>query len=248
MSEYTTKDFVLKELELNRGNYITGSALAKAKGVSRNAIWKAISDLRNDGYNIEAVSNKGYMLEGDSDIISIAGIESYLSQCTTLGDADIKHILSQIAIYDELPSTNRAAKMNLIMDELQKRIIIARTQTSGQGHSGSRYDSPEGGIYLSIILTPDEIKKSPIKTTRIGSRVGDIISEITGKTITYDKKTNRIYIGKKKVSGILTEYFADLETSEISGYVIGIGIKYPKLPKNKTIALLLNSFYSDYSI
>ena len=245
MKKITTKDYVLKELELNRESFIAGSALAENLGVSRNAIWKAINDLRQAGYDIEAVSNKGYKLADNSDVISSSGIEASLKACSKLSNISIKKLLSRLAIYEELPSTNRAAKMNLITEELDTRIIIARTQTSGKGHSGSRFDSPEGGIYLSIIITPDELKKQPLKTAAIGKVVGDVITDVTGKAITYDKESNRIFIGKKKVSGIMTEYFADLETKEVNGYVIGIGIKYPNLPKNKTIALLLSSIYSE---
>ncbi|SEP82917.1 BirA family transcriptional regulator, biotin operon repressor / biotin-[acetyl-CoA-carboxylase] ligase [Lachnospiraceae bacterium NE2001] len=243
MKEYKTRDYVLKELELNRDSFITGAALAENLGVSRNAIWKAINDLREAGYDIEAVNNKGYRLADNTDVISIAGIEASISSCSSMSKVSSQRLLSRIIIYNELSSTNIVAKKNLITEELDKRIIIARTQTSGKGHGSSRFDSPEGGIYLSIIVTPDELRKPPLKTVAIGKLVGEVISEMTGKKITYDKETNRIYIGKRKVSGILTEYFADLETKEVSGYVIGIGIKYPGLSKNKTIALLLSKLY-----
>jgi len=244
MKKLTTKDYVLKELELNRKSFISGAYLADNLQVSRNAIWKAINDLRKSGYDIEAISNKGYKLADNSDVISSSGIGAYMRSSSILSDVSIQKLLSKIMIYDQLPSTNKMAELKLITEELDKRIIIARTQTSGRGHSGSNFESPEGGIYISIIITPDELKKSPLNTAAIGSIVGDVITEVTGKNITYDKKTNRIYISKKKVSGIMTEYFADLETKEVNGYVIGIGIKYPSLPKNKTISLLLSHIYT----
>lgn len=62
---------------------------------------------------------------------------------------------------------------------------------------------------------------------------------MTGKKTTLNKKYNRIYIGDKIICGIRTEYFADLETNEISSYIVGIGIKDISIEKNKTIAKIL---------
>ena len=64
----------------------------------------------------------------------------------------------------------------------------------------------------------------------------------TGEKTELDVKTNRIYINGKKVSGILTEYFADLETGEISSYIIGIGIRLKHVEKNRLIAALIEGF------
>ena len=44
------KDEVLKQLESNKGSYISGGQLAENLGVSRNSIWKAIKALEKSGY------------------------------------------------------------------------------------------------------------------------------------------------------------------------------------------------------
>ncbi|WP_027400211.1 HTH domain-containing protein [Anaerovorax odorimutans] len=59
----TTKDKVLKILEENKGNSVSGENLAEIIGVSRSAVWKAINELRKEGYFIEAITNKGYYLD-----------------------------------------------------------------------------------------------------------------------------------------------------------------------------------------
>ena len=52
------KDRVLAALEASRGTYLSGQALAQQLQVSRNAVWKAISQLRESGYPIQAVSHR----------------------------------------------------------------------------------------------------------------------------------------------------------------------------------------------
>lgn len=58
----SVKDEVLKELENNKGDYISGGQLADNLGVSRNSVWKAIKALEKSGYEINAIPNKGYCL------------------------------------------------------------------------------------------------------------------------------------------------------------------------------------------
>ena len=89
-------------LESNKESYISGEEMAKQCGVSRNAVWKAIRDLRGKGYDIEAISNKGYRLAGNTDIISAEGIKAGLPE--ELRKADI-------FVYDSLGSTSDKAKV-----------------------------------------------------------------------------------------------------------------------------------------
>ena len=70
------KDRVLAALEASRGTYLSGQALAQQLQVSRNAVWKAISQLRESGYPIQAVSHRGYCLDVDSPLLSPQSIAS----------------------------------------------------------------------------------------------------------------------------------------------------------------------------
>ena len=75
----TVKDRVLDALEANRGTWFSGEALAQTLGVSRSAVWKAVSQLREGGYPIRAASNRGYSLEADSAILSAQSVGKYLT-------------------------------------------------------------------------------------------------------------------------------------------------------------------------
>ena len=151
----TTKSNVLEALEKNRGEFISGANLAEQCGVSRNAVWKAITELKKDGYEIASVSNKGYSLSVCSEIISGEGISLYLDE----------KLKCKVIVFDEIDSTNTEAKRMLISDGsslLHGTVIVARTQTSGRGHEGKSFDSPEGGIYLSVILEPKKFRKKNV--------------------------------------------------------------------------------------
>ena len=227
----STKDSVLKILEQNKGDFVSSRILTEETGVSRNAVWKAVNDLKASGYEIESVTNKGYKLEEGSDIISLQAIDQFLKN---------KKLLDKISVFDELESTNMTAKMNVITGITDKQVIIARTQTAGVGHGRKKYISPEGGIYLSIIKKPKEQGRK-LRASDVGKTVSKAIEAVTGEKTELDTKTNRIFVRGKKVSGILTEYFADLETGEISSYIIGVGIRMKKMEKNRMIAVLIDS-------
>ena len=235
----TTKEKVIEALEKEKGSYISGEALAKSCGVSRNAIWKSITDLRAGGYPIQSVTNRGYMLDKASDIISRAGICMYLTRNQT----------DRLQVYEELDSTNKEAKRLLLSKGPGPHgtVIVAKKQTAGTGHGGKRFSSPDGGIYMSIILQPEKLSDtaSPITET-ISSAVQTVLEQTFGVRLERESDSS-LYLGKDKVCGILTEGTADLETGTYSCYIAGIGIWTRKLrgqkgtsvQKNEIIAKLM---------
>ena len=66
----SVKNDIRSELEAHRGEDISGQYLAEKLGVSRNAVWKAINSLKNDGYKITSSTNKGYCLSESCDILA----------------------------------------------------------------------------------------------------------------------------------------------------------------------------------
>ena len=74
----STKSELLKLLESHRGEYLSGEELALRLGYSRTAVWKAMKSLREEGYRITAVNNRGYALETDNDILSVEAVKMHL--------------------------------------------------------------------------------------------------------------------------------------------------------------------------
>ena len=219
----SSKDKVLEFLELNKESYISGEAMATSLGLSRNAIWKAINELRKAGYEIDAISNKGYKLKEGNDILSEAGIISYLSPALQTKYKEN----NSIRIYDIVNSTNRLAKEAAIAGACHGQTILANEQTEGRGRKDHSFYSPRGGLYMSIILRPEKLKTlEPDKITiTTGNAVCDSIEKLAGIRPTL-KPINDLFINGKKICGILTEAGTEFETGDVQWIVVGIGINF----------------------
>lgn len=232
-----TKDKVIQILEENRDQYISGQRLAEELEISRSGIWKIIKGLKDEGYAIESKTNLGYKLLEKNDILSLAGIRSYLAQ----DDREL-----EIVVLETVDSTNNYAKQYALGKKGQM-LIVANEQTAGRGRRGRSFSSPENGLYLSLVLRPEisleEVYFSTIMTVVALHRV---LSRLTEEEIGI-KWVNDLYIGERKISGILTELVSDLESKKLEFLVAGIGLNlnvsladYPEDLKNKVGILKLD--------
>ena len=62
MTVSPARETILRLFRQAHGGYVSGARLSEAVGVSRNAVWKQIGQLRQLGYRIEAVPSRGYQL------------------------------------------------------------------------------------------------------------------------------------------------------------------------------------------
>ncbi len=210
-----TKDLVLSALEANRGDYLSGEELSNTLDVSRTSVWKAIKTLREEGHNIEAVTNKGYMLIPDTRLITETGVREGLGNL---------YRNNTVYVFDSIDSTNAYAKKLALEGAADGTIVIARQQTAGRGRLGRSFYSPREGIYISILIKPDfDVSKSVLITSAAAVAVAQAIEEVAGHNALI-KWVNDVYIGDKKVCGILTEGITDFETGRIDSLIIGIGI------------------------
>lgn len=211
------KEKVLTYLERNREEYLSGEQLAEHFGVSRTAVWKAIGKLREEGYRIEAVTNRGYRLEEESDILSAAGIAGFMKR----GDT------GRIHVYPEVDSTNNVAKELALQGAPHGTIVAADRQTAGRGRMGRSFESPAGtGIYFTIIMRPDaDLEQALLITTAAAVGVCRAIRGLTGIPACI-KWVNDVYIGEKKLCGILTEAVTDFESGALESVVTGIGVNF----------------------
>jgi BirA family biotin operon repressor/biotin-[acetyl-CoA-carboxylase] ligase len=227
----SVKDQVLGLLEKSRGDFVSGGQFASEIGVSRTAVWKAVGALRDEGYPIEAVTNKGYKLGAKSSILSLAGMKPHLD--------DVPEIL----ILRSIDSTNNEAK-RIISDAGSAdavpygTVIIAEEQTAGRGRRGRAFVSPaSGSLYMSFILAPAERAGAPFMVTIMAAvAVCEAIEELSGisRAPGSDAKpqshrplikwVNDIFVGGRKICGILTEAISDVESGSIESIVLGIGI------------------------
>ncbi|MEE0932369.1 MULTISPECIES: biotin--[acetyl-CoA-carboxylase] ligase [unclassified Clostridium] len=212
------KSKVLKVLEENKGKTVSGAEMAKTLNLSRTSIWKAINSLRDDGYTINAVTNKGYSLADNTDLISKEGISLYLNK-------DFSNV--DIYIYKTTSSTNEVAKKLALSGAKHGTVVISEEQTQGKGRMGRSFYSPANtGIYMSIILRPTlTAMDSVLITTSSSVAICDAIHKVTGIECQI-KWINDIYINNKKIGGILTEASTNFESGTIDYLILGIGINF----------------------
>ena len=235
-----TKRKILWLLEKNREEYLSGAKLASQLCISRNAVWKAINELKKDGYEIEAITNKGYRLHDNSDILSVEGLLPFLP------DSYEKDL---IYVFDEVESTNQTAKEMAITGAKHGTVIIADHQTGGRGRfSRSFFSPPGGGLYISFVLRPENLffeNITPV-TAFAAVTVCDSIEAVTGKEPKI-KWVNDVVLNRKKICGILTESISDLESGHPQWIVLGIGINVstPDIDFPKEIQHIAGSIYPD---
>lgn len=213
----STKEQLLALLENNKGNYLSGEEIAEKLSVSRAAVWKAVKGLRNEGYNIDAITNKGYNLSEKTDILSAQGIQKYLdSTCSELS----------IEVLPSLNSTNKKAREKAIFGVPEGYVVIANTQTNGRGRNGREFFSPaDTGVYMSLVLRPPRcpLQQATKLTTMAAVAVCEAIEKVSNEKALI-KWVNDIYVKGKKVCGILTEASLGLEDNFLEYVIIGIGI------------------------
>lgn len=215
------KDKLLELFEQNRGMLISGSDIAKSLGVSRAAVNKAISGLRDLGYKFDATSRLGYVFSEKNDIISPSGIYKYLN-----GN---KH---KIVHLDEVNSTNTALKELAQNGAQEGTVVVTEMQTGGKGRRGKRFFSPRGcGVYFSLLLRPRLKAADSVFITVAASVAVRRAIKLLLHADTQIKWVNDVYFHNKKLCGILTEASMEIESGYLNYAVLGIGINI-KPPEN----------------
>lgn len=201
------------------GNYLSGARLAEELNVSRTAVWKNIQKLKSDGYNIEAVTNKGYRLLEPPGRIN----ETLLA-----GTVQKSDLFEELIFKKTIDSTQNHAFR--ILDRYDGNIVIVSgQQTAGRGRFKREWLSPEEtGLYMSLVLRPNVTNQEMIVFNLFMSlAISSAIRESTGLKSGI-KWPNDIFINDKKVCGFLTEVIS--ADNIVDTIVCGIGININPSP------------------
>ena len=226
------KNEILRLLK-ERDTYISGQQLCNYFKVSRTSVWKVMEQLKKEGYQIEAVRNRGYHLLSSPDVISEAEISSMLKT---------QWAGKRIVYFDETDSTNNQAKVFGEKGDVHGTLFVADKQTAGKGRRGRGWDSPPGeSIYMTLLLRPEiSPERAPMLTLVMGLIVAEAIREAAGIE-TKIKWPNDIVVDKKKVCGILTEMTTEM--MYVNYVVIGVGINVNQQGFPDEIAKMATSLY-----
>jgi BirA family biotin operon repressor/biotin-[acetyl-CoA-carboxylase] ligase len=207
------KEEILRLLRSADG-YISGQELCNRFGVSRTAVWKAINQLKEAGYEIEAQQNKGYRLMAAPDLMTEAEIKSLMHT---------DWVAKEVLYFDTIDSTNTKAQELAEKGYQSGTLVVADKQESGKGRRGRSWVSPSGtGIFMTLMIKPDINPNNASMLTLVAAlAVAKAITSVTGEEAMI-KWPNDIVVNGKKVCGILTEMNAQFDY--INHIVVGIGI------------------------
>jgi len=218
-----TKDRVLAILKNNKG-YVSGESISGELGLSRMSVSTAVKSLREEGYNIESITNKGYKLIESPDRLTSGEILAYIDEKR----------LETVLCLESTDSTNKTLQTMAIEGAADRQIVIANEQTKGRGRLGRNFDSPkDSGIYFSYLMKPKQ--KNPQDATTLTAWTAVAISDAIKEACDIEpqiKWVNDLVLNKKKICGILTEMSIETESGMIQSIIIGIGINVNELKED----------------
>ena len=194
---------------------VSGSYLCRRLHISRAAVWSHIESLRDMGFEIVASPHRGYQLIKTPDKLFTDDMMSKIGKVNVIG--------RKITVLDQTTSTNDEIEKAAINGHDEGLVVFAESQTRGRGRMGRRWSSHAGkGLWFSVLLRPN---LTPGECTQLTAATATALTRaIRDKTyITPEIKwPNDLMIHGKKVSGILTEMSAELDS--VRFVIVGIGI------------------------
>lgn len=224
------------DILLNTDDFISGQEISEKLGVSRQAVWKSINALKEKGYEIQSVTNRGYRLVSSPDYLNESSLKTLLHN---------KIIGKNLIVLDSVNSTNDYLKKLGNEGCENGTVVAAREQTRGKGRLGRTWQSKkDDGIAFSVLLRPNVAPSEVSAITPLaGLAVCKAIREYTRLDCVI-KWPNDIIVGRKKLVGILTEMSAEFDAVEYVITGIGINVDHTSFPEEiafKATSLLLET-------
>lgn len=224
------------DILLNTDDFISGQEISEKLGVSRQAVWKSINALKEKGYEIQSVTNRGYRLVSSPNYLNESSLKSLLHN---------KIIGKNLIVLDSVNSTNDYLKKLGNEGCENGTVVAAREQTKGKGRLGRTWQTKkDDGIAFSVLLRPSVAPSEVSAITPLaGLAVCKAIREYT-KLDCVIKWPNDIIVGRKKLVGILTEMSAEFDAVEYVITGIGINVDHTSFPEEiafKATSLLLET-------
>lgn len=231
------REEILKALR-EAGGWLSGQELCGRLQVSRTAVWKAVTRLREEGYQIESVQNRGYRLLESPDVLTEAEIGSRLTT---------KVMGRNCFCLKETDSTNIQAKKLAEEGAPHGTLVCAEQQNLGRGRRGRAWSSPPGeAVYMSLLLRPGiRPEHASMLTLVMGLAAAKACQEVMEEAGSGPvpqiglKWPNDLVIDGKKAAGILTEMSTELGCIHYVVIGVGINVNTERFPEELTQAVSL---------
>nr|MCR4673249.1 biotin--[acetyl-CoA-carboxylase] ligase [Lachnospiraceae bacterium] len=192
------------------------------------AVSNAVSALKADGFDIEAVTRRGYRLTGAPDRLDSIGLGAFLPA----------ERLKNLTCLDTVDSTNLKLRALASSGAGDRHALIAGEQTGGRGRQGRSFSSPKDkGIYLSVLFRPENgpaiisANDVPMITAWTAVAVCRAIERVS-KARPEIKWVNDLLMNRKKICGILSELSFEAESFSVQYVIIGIGVNVSETPED----------------
>jgi BirA family biotin operon repressor/biotin-[acetyl-CoA-carboxylase] ligase len=211
---------ILKVLQDNRDEFLSGETICNIFSISRTAVWKHINVLRKLGYEIESMSRKGYRL------IHHIGLPLPEELKPLIGDSIFARSIDYL---DQATSTNQILMQMAEKGAPSGILLIAEQQSEGHGRMNRRWFSPPGqNLYFSTMIRPEIVPhKAPQLALVVAAAIYTALKKLFPHLEVGIKWPNDIFISGKKVAGVLCEMQTDM--SFVKHVVIGIGLNVNQL-------------------
>ncbi|MFZ3131388.1 MAG: biotin--[acetyl-CoA-carboxylase] ligase [Desulfosporosinus sp.] len=210
---------ILHLLAAQPEKYVSGERISQQLNVTRAAIWKQIQVLKEEGFEIEGQTKKGYRLLKTPYSLN-EWVLKKASTTTSLG--------SKIYLVDELESTNVRAKELARQGGVHGQVVLARRQSLGRGRLQRQWESPIGGLWMSVVLRPNLSLADASKITLAASvAIADVFEELFSLRIGIKWPNDLIFNGLK-IAGILGEVVGEWNAVQTLILGIGINVNFPR--------------------
>ena len=212
----TSRSRLLEYLALSEGDFVPGSVLTEKLGFSRQALFKHISALREEGLEITSVPQKGYMIKNliETDRMSQTLIDFLLRDET---------LFNKSIYFPTITSTQHAIKRLAQQDAPEGIVAVADEQTEGRGRRGRFWHAPASKNLLFSVLIRPQLRPGDVQLLNLaaGLAVRSVLKD-QYKVDARLKWPNDILVNGRKLCGILSE--AAGEPDRIYYAVTGIGL------------------------
>lgn len=132
---------------------------------------------------------------------------------------------------DTVPSTQDIVRARAEAGEAEGLVLRARAQNAGRGRQGTRWDSPPGNLYMSVLLRPDcSARQAGQIALVVGAALGRVLAPLTKEGARLGLKwPNDVLAGGRKLAGILVE--SGIEGNSLRSAVVGIGVNVGAPPE-----------------
>lgn len=208
-----TRRRVLERL-FEADGWCSGEELSRELGVSRAAVGKHVRALRAAGYVIEAVTRRGYRLDRTTAPFEAAEVLRGLAT----------EVFGRVGLHwhESTDSTNRDAVALAVGGACEGTVVMAAQQLAGRGRTGRPWVSPQGGVYVSLVLRPRlSPQAAPLVTLMTAVAAAEAVEAVTG-LMPEVKWPNDLLMAGRKVCGNLTE--VGLVADMVDWVVTGVGV------------------------